>query len=59
MDAALTATESSRRLSLFCVARSLSVIVIDCREVGALKYQQIKILLCRVQTIDDPRRMWR
>ncbi|MBE0623940.1 MAG: CDP-6-deoxy-delta-3,4-glucoseen reductase [Burkholderiales bacterium] len=53
-DTALSADEQARGLALFCVARPLGDIVIECREVGAIKDQQIKILPCRVQTIEMP-----
>jgi CDP-4-dehydro-6-deoxyglucose reductase len=53
-DTALSADEQARGLALFCVARPLSDIVIECREVGAIKDQQIKILPCRVQSIATP-----
>ncbi len=53
-DTALTAAEQASGLALFCVARPLEDIVIECREVGAIKDQQIKILPCRVQSIDRP-----
>ena len=53
-DTALSAEEQASGLALFCVARPLGDIVIECREVGAIKDQQIKILPCRVQAIDKP-----
>ena len=53
-DTALSAEEQSKGMALFCVARPLTDIVIECREIGAIKDQQIKILPCRVQTIDRP-----
>lgn len=53
-DTALTPAEQASGLALFCVARPLSDIVIECREVGAIKDQQIRILPCRVQAIDRP-----
>jgi CDP-4-dehydro-6-deoxyglucose reductase len=53
-DSALSGEEQARGLALFCVACPLSDIVIECREVSAIKDQQIKILPCRVQTIDRP-----
>ena len=54
LDTALSADEQAKGLALFCVARPLSDIVIECREVGAIKDQQIKILPCRVQAIARP-----
>ena len=53
-DTALSAAEQAAGLALFCVARPLGDIVIECREVGAIKDQQIKILPCRVQAISKP-----
>src|ERR1035438_10262489 len=53
-ETALSADEQAGGLALFCVARPLGDIVIECREVGAIKDQQIKILPCRVQAIDKP-----
>ncbi len=53
-DTALSAEEQANGLALFCVARPLGDIVIECREVGAIKDQQVKILPCRVQAIDKP-----
>ncbi len=53
-DTALSAEEQAKGMALFCVARPLSDIEIECREVGAIKDQQIKILPCRVQSIEKP-----
>ena len=53
-DTALTAAEQAGGMALFCVARPLGDIVIESREVSAIKDQQIKILPCRVQSIDRP-----
>ena len=53
-DTALSAEEQAAGLALFCVARPLSDIVIECREVSAIKDQKIRILPCRVQTIERP-----
>jgi CDP-4-dehydro-6-deoxyglucose reductase len=53
-DTALSAEEQANGLALFCVARPLGDIVIECREISAIKDQQIKILPCRVQTIERP-----
>ncbi|MFH1605541.1 MAG: CDP-6-deoxy-delta-3,4-glucoseen reductase [Pseudomonadota bacterium] len=53
-ESALTAAEQAEGFALFCVARPLSDIVIECREVSTIKDQQIKILPCRVQSIDRP-----
>jgi len=53
-DDALSAAERADGLALFCVARPLGDIVIECREAGAIKDQQIKTLPCRVQSIGKP-----
>jgi CDP-4-dehydro-6-deoxyglucose reductase len=53
-DTALSPEDRANGLALFCVARPLVDIVIECREVGAIKDQQIKILPCRVQTMEKP-----
>lgn len=53
-DTALSAAEQASGLALFCVARPLGDIVIECREIGAIKDQKIRILPCRVQSIEKP-----
>jgi len=53
-DTALSAEEQASGLALFCVARPLGDIVIECREISAIKDQKIRMLPCRVQTIDKP-----
>ena len=53
-DSALSAAEREGGMALFCVARPQSDIVIECREVSMIRDQQVRILPCRVQTIEMP-----
>lgn len=46
---ALPESDKKLGLALFCQARPLSDLVIECREIGAIKDIQIKTLPCRVQ----------
>lgn len=46
---ALPESDKKLGLALFCQARPLSDLVIECREIGATKDIQIKTLPCRVQ----------
>ena len=48
-EGALTDAEAARGYALFCCARPLSDLTIECREVGAARDIQIKTLPCRVQ----------
>ena len=48
----LTADEKTRGMALFCCAKPLSEVVIEAREVGAIKDLQVKILPSRVQAIE-------
>jgi CDP-4-dehydro-6-deoxyglucose reductase len=48
-DSALPAAERAAGMALFCQARPLTDIVIECREIGAAKDIQIRTLPCRVQ----------
>ena len=48
---ALPEADKKLGLALFCQARPLSDLVIECREIGAAKDIQIKTLPCRVQTM--------
>lgn len=52
LDSALPAAERARGAALFCQAKPLSDLVIECREVGANKDIPVKMLPCRVQTLD-------
>jgi CDP-4-dehydro-6-deoxyglucose reductase, E3 len=49
-------TESDKRLgyALFCCAKPLTDLSIDCREISALKDVQVRQLPCRVQKIERP-----
>ncbi|OFZ66826.1 MAG: CDP-6-deoxy-delta-3,4-glucoseen reductase [Betaproteobacteria bacterium RBG_16_56_24] len=46
---ALTGEEKSAGMALFCCARPLSDLIIECREVDAIKYIPVRTLPCRVQ----------
>ena len=48
----LTAEEKAQGLALFCCAKPLSKLVIECREVGVDKDIQIKTIPCRVQKLE-------
>jgi CDP-4-dehydro-6-deoxyglucose reductase len=52
LDSVLTAAERKLGSALFCQARPLSDLVIECREIGAVKDIPVKILPCRVQTLE-------
>jgi CDP-4-dehydro-6-deoxyglucose reductase, E3 len=49
-------TEQDKRMgyALFCCAKPLSDLTIECREISALKDVQVRQLPCRVQKIDRP-----
>ncbi|ABB75973.1 CDP-4-dehydro-6-deoxyglucose reductase [Nitrosospira multiformis ATCC 25196] len=49
---ALTETEKQAGMALFCRAVPLSELVIECREIGAIKDIKIKTLPCRVQKLE-------
>ena len=51
-EVALPATERDRGMALFCQARAMSDLVIECREIGAVRDIPVKILPCRVQALD-------
>ncbi len=51
-ETALPAVERGRGLALFCQARPTSDLVIECREIGAVKDIPVKILPCRVQSLE-------
>jgi len=53
-DTALSEDEKRLGLALFCCAKPLSDIAIECREVGAVKDIPIRTLPCRVQTMTHP-----
>ena len=48
----LTDAEKAQGLALFCQARPLTDLVIECREISAVKDIQVRMLPCRVQKID-------
>jgi len=51
-DSALTETEKQAGMALFCCAIPLSELVIESREVGAIKDIQVKKLPCRVHKLE-------
>jgi CDP-4-dehydro-6-deoxyglucose reductase len=51
-ETALTATEKRLGMALFCQARPLGDVVIECREIGATKDLQVRTLPCRVQKME-------
>ncbi len=52
LDSVLPAAERRLGAALFCQARPLSELVIECREIGAVRDIPVKILPCRVQTLE-------
>jgi len=48
----LTDEDKANGLALFCCARPLSDLTIECREVGATKDIQVKTIPCRVQKLE-------
>jgi len=51
-ERALSDAERDSGMALFCQARPLSDLVIECREIAGVKDMQIKMLPCRVQKMD-------
>jgi CDP-4-dehydro-6-deoxyglucose reductase len=51
-DSTLTEADKARGMALFCVARPLTNLVIEAREIGAAKDIPIKVLPCRVQQME-------
>lgn len=51
-ESALSHTEMSRGVALFCCAKPVGDVVIECKEISATKDIQIKTLPCRVEAID-------
>ncbi|MGA0115335.1 MAG: CDP-6-deoxy-delta-3,4-glucoseen reductase [Burkholderiales bacterium] len=51
-ETALTPAERTQGMALFCQARPLSDLVIECREIGAVKDIPVKTLPCRVQALE-------
>jgi CDP-4-dehydro-6-deoxyglucose reductase len=51
-DQALSTADRAGGLALFCCAKPLSDLVLECREVGTAKDIPVRIMPCRVQTIE-------
>ena len=51
-DQALSTADRAGRLALFCCAKPLSDLVLECREVGTARDIPVKIMPCRVQQIE-------
>ncbi|MDA8256024.1 MAG: CDP-6-deoxy-delta-3,4-glucoseen reductase [Betaproteobacteria bacterium] len=51
-DQALSTADRAAGLTLFCCAKPLSDLVLECREVGTAKDIPVKIMPCRVQQIE-------
>jgi CDP-4-dehydro-6-deoxyglucose reductase len=51
-DHALSTADRASGLALFCCAKPLSDLVLECREVGTAKDIPVKIMPCRVQKIE-------
>lgn len=51
-DSALPASERAAGMALFCQARPRSDLIIECREIGAVKDIPVKTLPCRVQSLE-------
>jgi len=51
-ETALTASEKRLGMALFCQARPLGDVVIECREISAIKDLQVRTLPCRVQKME-------
>lgn len=51
-DGALPAAERGKGMALYCQARALSDLVIECREIGAARDIPVKTLPCRVQVLE-------
>lgn len=51
-DNALNAAERTAGMALFCQAQPRSDLIIECREIGAVKDIPVKTLPCRVQSLE-------
>ena len=51
-DTALNASERAAGMALFCQAQPRSDLIIECREIGAVKDIPVKTLPCRVQSLE-------
>ena len=52
LDSALSEVEKEAGMALFCCARPLSDLVLECREVSAIKDIPVRTLPCRVQKME-------
>jgi len=52
LDSALSEVEKAAGMALFCCARPLSDLVLECREVSAVKDIPVKTMPCRVQKME-------
>lgn len=53
-DSTLTEAEKAAGMALFCCAKPLSDLTLECREVNAVKDIPIKIMPCRVHKMERP-----
>ncbi len=53
-DSTLTAEEKAAGMALFCCAEPRSDLVIECKEISAVKDIQIKTMPCRVHSMERP-----
>lgn len=53
-SSALTEDEKNNGMALFCCAKPLSDMVIECKEVSSVKEIQVKTLPCRVHSMEKP-----
>jgi CDP-4-dehydro-6-deoxyglucose reductase len=51
-DSALNAIERAAGMALFCQAQPRSDLIVECREIGAVKDIPVKTLPCRVQSLE-------
>jgi ferredoxin len=51
-DQALSTADRADGMTLFCCAKPLSDLVLECREVGTARDIPVKIMPCRVQAMD-------
>ena len=54
IGSALTDTEKTDGMALFCCTKPLSDLVIECKEVNAVKDIQVKTMPCRVHSMEKP-----
>lgn len=53
-DSTLTDAEKAQGMALFCCAKPLSDLAIECQEVNAVKDIQVKTMPCRVHSMEKP-----